>query len=105
VNLTGGSCLGCTRSVINENYMECGEARVPVCPNCQGILRVRDSELREALKAVLRFHNKRMLLGAMATVTMTDGCLTITRRMPVFECPRIGTQYSGHFDPTGSDDK
>jgi hypothetical protein len=49
--------------------------------------------------------NKRMLLGAMATVTMTDGCLTITRRMPVFECPRIGTQYSGHFDPTGSDDK
>jgi hypothetical protein len=48
---------------------------------------------------------EQVTLGHYATVTMTDGCLTITRRMPVFECPRIGTQYSGHFDPTGSDDK
>jgi hypothetical protein len=45
-----------------------------------------------------------ILLDTYATVTMTDGTLTIIRRMPVFECPRIGTQYSGHFDPTGSDD-
>jgi hypothetical protein len=45
-----------------------------------------------------------ILLDTYATVTMTDGTLAIIRRMPVFECPRIGTQYSGHFDPTGSDD-
>jgi hypothetical protein len=47
----------------------------------------------------------RIILRHWATVTMTDGTLTVIRRMPVFECPRIGTQYSGHFDPTGSDDK
>jgi hypothetical protein len=47
----------------------------------------------------------RIILSHWATVTMTDGTLTVIRRMPVFECPRIGTQYSGHFDPTGSDDK
>jgi hypothetical protein len=45
-------------------------------------------------------HEPITLLGEYATVTMTDGTLTITRRMPVFECPRLGTQYSGFYDPT-----
>jgi hypothetical protein len=58
------------------------------------------SVVAETLELTCLREYPKIILGPLATVTMTDGTLTITRRMPIYEAPPIGTQYSGFYDPT-----